>query len=381
MQEHRRSAFLSARRCSEYAHARGVHVRIAPCGGLYPQPTVGKTCILQVLVTHILKLLSAPRRPHTVHLHNDEPQFGQRRHVPVVRNEVFRSVGASRSGIDIFDDGVRPRRVKVGRSPDDTPNIGLAVTSFGCKHFGSLPSFGRDGCDIGRLKCADKAAVGGTKFCHRRAVDHRIGVYHISEIGRELRPVIAFGRCQTSHAATVGAYAVVTYKIRVLTFIDSRRCEIYLSGLFVHAHHLTHTPLATRYLPYDTALGNIIEIKMIPVVTLAHPYHLAAVAIVMPEITVIVYKRFRPLLHDRTYPARSGIHSQYAQQFVAAPVVQHRHLTAIRLPAKIIQFILIVTNSHIGFHLAACMCVNYYRCTLRQTVARLGVLLLMKYGL
>lgn len=150
---------------------------------LYPQLTVRESGILKVLIAHILKLLATIAGTHGIELYDNETQLGQRSGLPVVRREALRRIGIAGPCVDILDNGVLTGRIEIGGPLNDTPHIGLAITSLGFEHLRCHPSVGGQPGDVGRLQSLEQPTVLTTaQHSDRRKVDTRVGVDKVTVV-------------------------------------------------------------------------------------------------------------------------------------------------------------------------------------------------------
>ena len=148
MQEDGCGGLLSACRSPEDAHVVGIHIGIFCGGSTNPRLTVREACILQVLIAHLLEGLAAPRGAHAIELDDDETEFGQRCHIPVVGIERLRCVGIAGTGVDILDDRIFLRGVEVCGTLDDAPHGGGAIAAWGHEDLRGLPAVSEDAGEI-----------------------------------------------------------------------------------------------------------------------------------------------------------------------------------------------------------------------------------------
>ncbi len=106
IEQQRIGRLLSAGRAAVYAHPVDVHVGIFLGSGLNPRHVVGQSCILEILVAHVLKFARAERCAHSVDHHHDKSEFGDGCHVPVIGAERLGNILVAGTLIDVLDDGI-----------------------------------------------------------------------------------------------------------------------------------------------------------------------------------------------------------------------------------------------------------------------------------
>ena len=379
MQQYGGSTLLSACRTAIDSHIIRIHIRILLCRSLDPEFTVWESGILQVLVANLLKLLAAIGSAHRIELDYDETEFGKRSGVPVVRHETLRSIGIARTRIDVFDNRIFLVRIEIGRALDDAPHIGLAISTLCHKHLRSYPSVLLQSSNISRLQGLDELArLRISEHGNRSGIHLRIGIQEIAVIIGILGTMIALFRSERHHILAVDTYFIIMYQIWVLIPIHATSREIDFSLLFIHTLDATNKPFALGNLSDNLRLLHIVEIEMIPVVALAHPEQLLAILDKLTPQTTIVHESIGTLLYHGTQLAGFGIHRQHLIEMMTTLVVLHCHLLAVRCPLHPLQFILVFYLMLVSLHLLSGSHIDDDRIVLWQSIARLGILLLVE---
>ena len=379
MQQYGGGTLLSACRTTVDCHIIRIHIRILLGRSLDPELTVRESGILQVLVANLLKLLATIGSSHRIELNYDKTEFSKRSGIPVVWHETLRSIGIARPRIDVFDNRIFLMRIEIGRALDDAPHIRLAVTSLSHKHFRSHPSVFLQSSNISRFQSLDElTGLRITEHGNRSGIHLRIGIQEIAVIIGVLGIMIALFRSERHHILAVHTYFIIMYEIWVLILVHATSREIDFSLLFIHTLDAANKPFALCNLSDNLRLLHIVEIEMIPVVALAHPEQLLAILDKLAPQTTIVYKGIGTLLYHGTKLAGFGIHRQHLIEMMPTLVVLHCHLLAVWCPLHPLQFILVFYLMPVNLHLLSGSHIDDDRIVLWQSIARLGILLLVE---
>ena len=84
MEKNSSRALLSSSRTAINAHFVNIHIGIFGGSGLDPGDSVGESCIFQVLIANLFKLLASIAGSHGIELYDDEAKFCERCGVAVV---------------------------------------------------------------------------------------------------------------------------------------------------------------------------------------------------------------------------------------------------------------------------------------------------------
>ena len=188
-------------------------------------------------------------------------------------------------------------------------------------------------------------------------------------------------RSKAGKSLAIQADAVVTDQIRILTGLHAIGREINLTVILVHPEHLAHIPFSFSNLIIRLCRSTVIHIKMIPVITLAHPYHPLAVFQVITEAAGIVHILITGLLYQRTHLSRLGRKFQHPVHLMPALVILESNGTAVIVPFGPIHLILPVkqfggrNNGPPVLHLIDA------RNLKGKFISRLRILLFVKLGL
>ena len=305
--------------------------------------------VLEVAAADVLKLTRAERGAHAVHHDDDESQLRQRCHVVVEGLERFGHVLVARALIDVFHDGVFLRGVEVRGAGDEAPHVRLAVASWCHEYLRSLPAIFQEFADVGFLQLLHYAAVLGAAQYRLRSLSH--GGPCINEVRvvvAEYGAMVSLCGRQVSHVRAVEADAVVVDEIGVLargctvgSCMDSVCREVDNLVLLVHVEHLPDVPLSFCDLVDGLPRSTVVEVKMLPAVTLAAPDEtLAVLQEAVPEAG-IVDVLVACFLSQRAHLARLGRKLQQTVHLMSSGVEFEAHGTAVLIPCGAVQVILI----------------------------------------
>ena len=376
------SALLTSGRASVDADAVDIHVWVLLGCGLDPRYAVGQTCILEVLVAYLLKLLRAERRAHGVELYDDEAQLGKRGGGPVVGYKVLGYVCAARACVDVLYDWIFLLGVEVGRALDNAPHKGLAVAARGGEDLGGLPPLGLKSRDVGLLELHNqlaRAAVAQLRDGGR--VGLRVGVHKERAVGREDSRVLTLLGRKTYGITLVDTHTVVVHQIGVLLGVHAAGGEIDDALFLVYVHDTAHVPLAAGDLTLHCARSHVVEIDVVVVVALTCPQQLLAVAYVPTPQTAVVDELAARLLHDGTYGVRSGRILQQTVDLVSALVVFEIYLVAVAEPIGVSEVVLVAEELGRGGVERTCGHIDDARLAVVDLIAGLAVLHGVELGL
>ena len=148
-----------------------------------PEDAVGEAGVFDVVPAHVVKRLGSIRRPHAVDLDHDETQVGERGE-PVGGAEGLGDERALRPRIDLLDDRVLVRWIKVFGPADNAPDVRLAIAPLGDEDLGRLPAAGLERGRVGLVDLAYQVAVGRSpQLVNRSPVDPAVGIDQIAAIG------------------------------------------------------------------------------------------------------------------------------------------------------------------------------------------------------
>jgi hypothetical protein len=246
------------------------------------------------------------------------------------------------AGVDLFDDWILFRGIKVARPTDDTPNISLAVTPFRDEHLGRLP--GRfQFSHVGFFQLAHQLAVGrAAQFIHRRQIDARPCVDDVFAVGGEIDGVsaIAFGHGDEARAVKVDA--VIMHEVRVLSWILAGGSEPDLPFFFVNAVNAAHDIITCCDGGQSRRRGifTIGKIEMTPAVALGDVNDLIGFFEPVDEVQVEVFDVSRPdervafLVDDVARLAGLGIDFNHTQALMSPIGLLVHEMSFVGAPIK-----------------------------------------------
>ena len=158
MKQNCRRGVLTASRIAVNSHPHDIHFGMPGTRGFHPEDAVSKTAIFEVMKTHIMKCFRSVCCPHAIDLHHNESQIRQRRET-AGSAKCFRHERTLRPRVDALDDRIFSVRVQIPRAVNQSPNVSLAIASFGDKNFGRLKAFFSQLGNIRLLQFADQFSV------------------------------------------------------------------------------------------------------------------------------------------------------------------------------------------------------------------------------
>ena len=175
--EHGVGRRVAAARMSVDARAIDVDPRVLRRKLLHAGHLIGKRVVAHVAVIRLVKLLRPPRCPHAVYFDDDEPELRECLRVAARRRESASSDAAAlRSGIDVVDDRILPRRIQSRRFVHQAVQLRQAVARFHGNRRRRLPAGCEQSRDVGFLECQNDGAIHVAQHSHRRHVGLGIGV-------------------------------------------------------------------------------------------------------------------------------------------------------------------------------------------------------------
>ncbi len=158
MIEQRTHRVLSASAAAVDADAGEVHPRACFRSFGDPELPIWEAGVLQILPAHIVECLAAMIRAHAIEFDDDEALFGDLVHaeLPV---KILRSEGSMRSGIDVLDDGVFSRWIKLRWRDDDAVDVCYTISPLRHEALRHRPAGGEQRGGVGLLYFAHETAI------------------------------------------------------------------------------------------------------------------------------------------------------------------------------------------------------------------------------
>src|SRR4051812_47023412 len=193
MKNHGGSGVLSASRGAENTDAADIQVWIFSSGCLDPGDAVGQSGVREIVPANSMKRLGAEGGAHGITLDEDKTGIGQAAGA-VAGAERFRHIGALRTVIDAFENGILFGGIEIFWTTDNSPNVGLSVAPFGDEHFRRLPTALLEFGNIGFFQLTNQLAItGAAQFMDWRHVRAAVSIHNEFAVRRKLNAMISVG--------------------------------------------------------------------------------------------------------------------------------------------------------------------------------------------
>src|SRR3984885_13033557 len=179
-----------------------------------------------------------------------------------------------RAGIDIVDDGIFLRRFKVRRLEHQAIKVSLAVAPFHLDGDWRNPSIGYQLRNILLAKLHLRLTIAVPQHSSHWFGRRGIRVNKIVPVGGNFDAVIGVLGGEQTEPAAVEVNAVEMFEERFAIGLFAHSHEVNNPVLLVNEQNLSHIPFAVRDLILELAGGEVVEIKIAPVIALAEPENL-----------------------------------------------------------------------------------------------------------
>src|SRR5579883_2870641 len=234
-------------------------------------------------------------------------------------------------------------RIEMGRFVDHAPDVGLSVAAFRCEYFGRIPARFTQLVVVPLLDSHHWLVVrGSSQFHDRREINARPGIDIKLAFRREDDAVVCFYVGERCQAGAIKVNAIGMHVIRIFTRFHTARLEPDEPLLNIDVIDIAHDPVALRDLVLYPGSRAVVEVEMLPSVTLRTPDDFLAVIDVDPNFLAgiklignertIVNKSFALLVNESVCCSGLSVYLNNAIGLMAALVVLKGESAAVLPP-------------------------------------------------